>query len=207
MNRSTPRKTRINPSFPRKRESNCSIPWDSRSPIGAGDKLRGNDVTSVFRNSHAGHARFAARHTQKGVGLIEVLVAVLVLSIGLLGLAQLQAKSLSTNSSAMSRSMATMFSYSILDAMRIDQTNLGSYDGQKVQGPESNCPEASGSLAHRQLHQWCESLVSNLGDSDSTTGKIDCDANNVCTITITFDDSRAGEGGSSTQEVKTVAAL
>ena len=57
---------------------------------------------------------------QSGVGLIEVLMAVLVLSIAFLGMAALQALSMSTNNSAMARSMATIDSYSIMDAMRAD---------------------------------------------------------------------------------------
>ena len=65
--------------------------------------------------------RIGRLHAQSGVGLIEVLVAVLVLSIGFLGIAALQAMSLSTNNSDMARSMATIASYSIMDAMRADQ--------------------------------------------------------------------------------------
>ena len=76
-------------------------------------------------------ARLGGRH-QAGVGLIEVLVAVLVLSIGFLGVAALQARSMSTNNSAMVRSMATIASYSILDAMRADLPNAvaGNYNGK-----------------------------------------------------------------------------
>ncbi|HER34421.1 MAG TPA: type IV pilus modification protein PilV, partial [Halothiobacillaceae bacterium] len=44
---------------------------------------------------------------QVGVGLIEVLIAVLVLSIGFLGMAALQTKALSNNNSAMDRTQAT----------------------------------------------------------------------------------------------------
>ena len=57
---------------------------------------------------------------QAGVGLIEVLIAVLVLSVGFLGIAALQARSLSMNNSSMARSMATIGTYSMLDAMSAD---------------------------------------------------------------------------------------
>src|SRR5690625_4897984 len=105
MNRTIPEDNPITSPLPRERESGRMTLRDSR--------FCGNDASPVFQSSLNGQARSAALHAQKGVGLIEVLVAVLVLSIGLLGLAQLQAKSLSTNGSAMTRSMATMFSYSI----------------------------------------------------------------------------------------------
>ncbi|MDI3261398.1 MAG: type IV pilus modification protein PilV [Fulvimonas sp.] len=148
---------------------------------------------------------------QRGVGLIEVLVAVLVLSIGFLGMGALLAKSLSTNNSAMARSMATIASYSIMDAMRADYASASAGQYNTAQPIKATaCPDASGSLANYQLNQWCQQLGNNLGKADSTTGAIACTAtgNNVdCTVTITFDDSRAGVGGSSTQTVLTRGML
>lgn len=154
------------------------------------------------------------RHSaQSGVGLIEVLIAVLVLSIGFLGIAALQAMSLSTNNSAMARSMATISSYSILDAMRADMggARAGSYNRTGTGVVKANaCPAASGSLAQDQLHQWCAQLAASLGPSESTTGGVDCStagAGVYCTITITFDDSRSQTGGGDTQTVVTRAML
>lgn len=155
-----------------------------------------------------------ASSRQAGVGLIEVLVAVLVLSIGFLGIAALQARSLSTTNSAMSRSMATVASYSILDAMRADVANAigGSYNST-VKGNACAAAAAGASLATQQLSQWCGQLAQGLGASASTTGKVACTAaagtttSADCTITITFDDSRAGVGGSATQTVVTQAML
>ena len=156
--------------------------------------------------------RTAARPMQSGVGLIEVLIAVLVLSVAFLGIAALQAMSLSTNNSAMARSMATIASYSILDAMRADiaSARSGAYNTTVV---ANACPAGSGSLASAQLNQWCSSQLGNksLGAVASTTGKISCSAVGTasadCTITITFADSRADAGGTSTQQVVTRAML
>lgn len=155
------------------------------------------------------HGRMSAR--QLGVGLIEVLVAVLILSIAFLGIAALQTMSLSTNNSAMARSMATISSYSILDAMRADvgSARTGGYDTTVT---ADDCPAAASStLASGQIHQWCTQLGQSLGPSKSTSGKIECTANTPdtadCTITIGFDDSRAGVGGKSNQTVVTRAML
>lgn len=140
---------------------------------------------------------------QAGVGLIEVLVAVLVLSIGFLGIAALQAHSLSINNSAMARSMATVASYSILDAMRADITSAeGSAYNTTVTA--NACPAASTTLASVQLNQWCGQLASTLGASASTTGTINCGNTGVCTIAIAFDDSKSGAAGTgSTTGVQT----
>jgi len=50
--------------------------------------------------------------------MIEVLVAVLVLAIGLLGVAALQTNALKNNQSAFQRSQASMLAYYMMDAMR-----------------------------------------------------------------------------------------
>ena len=97
------------------------------------------------------HPLLSVRWSQAGVGLIEVLVAVLVLSIGFLGIAALQAMSLSTNNSAMARSMATIASYSIMDAMRADIANAkaGAYNTSTALKATA-CPTDTSTLAKRQ---------------------------------------------------------
>jgi type IV pilus assembly protein PilV len=65
----------------------------------------------------------ARRNRVRGITLIEMLIAVLVLSFGLLGLAGLQALSLKNNQSAYLRSQATMLGYEILDRLRADREN------------------------------------------------------------------------------------
>jgi len=142
--------------------------------------------------------------SQRGVGLIEVLVAVLVLSIGFLGMAAMQARSLSMNNSAMARSMATMDSYSILDAMRADLVSAqsGTYNGQVT---ASACPTATGTLADAQLTQWCSQLALNLGASASTTGTIKCTGSQgICTVTVTYDDSKSESAATDTSGTQTV---
>jgi len=149
------------------------------------------------------------RRAQSGVGLIEVLVAVLVLSIGFLGVAALQVMSLSTNNSAMARSMAVVASYSILDAMRADIVNAraGSYDTGTTPIKASACPAAGTTMATMQLNLWCGELGKRLGAAATTTGAIKCSSTGDCTVTITFDDSRAGVGSSSSQQIVTRGML
>lgn len=141
---------------------------------------------------------------QSGVGLIEVLVAVLVLSIGFVGIAALQARSLSMNNSSMARSVATMESYSILDAMRADLVNAqsGAYNGTVT---ASACPATTGALVNTQLTQWCNQLAAGLGASASTTGKINCTGSlGACTITVTYDDSKSKSTATDTTGTQTV---
>lgn len=151
------------------------------------------------------HPVCAGRYGQAGVGLIEVLIAVLILSIGFLGIAALQAMSLSTNNSALARSMATISSYSILDAMRADSANVMSYNNTVVKA--DNCPTTTGTFAQTQIGLWCKQLGQDLGASGSTSGTITCTTAGDCKIDITFDDSRSGKGGDKLQIVSTKALL
>ena len=59
---------------------------------------------------------------QRGFTLLEVLIAVMLLAVGLLGLAGLQAVSLRNNHSAYLRSQATMLTYEIIDSMRTNRS-------------------------------------------------------------------------------------
>lgn len=56
---------------------------------------------------------------QNGFTLIEILVTVIVLSIGLLGLAGLQAVALKFNSTAYQRSQATVLIYDMIEQIRV----------------------------------------------------------------------------------------
>lgn len=146
----------------------------------------------------------APRGRQTGVGLIEVMIAVLVLSIGFLGIAALQAMSLSTNNSAMARSMATIDSYSILDAMRADRTSALTGSAYNTTVTADNCQAGGGALAGYQLQQWCMRLGADLGSLSTTKGTVACTAaTGACTVTITFDDSRASNAGVATASQQT----
>lgn len=56
---------------------------------------------------------------QRGVGLIEVMVTVLILATSLLAMAALQTRSLQHNHSAFLRSQANIIAYDIIDRIRI----------------------------------------------------------------------------------------
>jgi len=142
------------------------------------------------------------RTRQSGVGLIEILVAVLVLSIGFLGMAALQTRALSNNNSAMARSMGTIASYSILDAMRLDPDGVeaGDYDGYGVTVPAawsqpgdcSGVTTSGGALAQANQEQWCDDLGSLVGPG--TQGQITARGGDNYRIIITFNDQRASGG-------------
>ncbi len=62
---------------------------------------------------------------QRGFTLLEILVAIVVLSIGLLGLAGLQAVSLNNNQVAYYRAIASQQAYDMADRMRANLAGVG----------------------------------------------------------------------------------
>lgn len=156
---------------------------------------------------------------QSGVGLIEILIAVLVVSIGFLGMAALQSRALSNNNSAMTRSMATIASYSILDGMRIDQAGVaaGNYDDTEItvtaighDGVVTCSGVSSGGLAGENLGNWCDELGQLVGPG--TVGRITHEGGGNYEIEVEFDDSRGtggneSIGGTASQTIVTKAKL
>ena len=63
----------------------------------------------------------------RGFSLLEVLIALIILSVGLLGLAALQAEGLRGSSSALRRIQAVTFVSDIADRMRANRTGIASY--------------------------------------------------------------------------------
>lgn len=130
---------------------------------------------------------------EAGVSLLEVLIAVVILAVGLLGVAALQTQAVKANHSAAQKSEATMLAYLILDAMRAnrDAALAGSYNLSSL----TCTPPSGGTLAQNDLRYWLQQAQAVLGIN--TCGQVSCDGASTCTVTLRWDDSRAG--GSSTQ--------
>ncbi len=141
------------------------------------------------------------KRRESGAGLIEVLVSVVVLAIGLLGMAGLQASALRGNQSSYARGQAVMLSYYMLDMMRAnrDRALLGDFNTDNnatpgaVLAPICNVTDVpQDTLADNMREDWLASIKSSLGDTAQTCGAIRCAASGECTIQITWDDTRAG---------------
>ena len=69
------------------------------------------------------------RRLQHGVSLVESMIALLVISIGLLGIAALQITSMKQNGSALNHSQAVWVAYNIADRIRANITQFDKYAG------------------------------------------------------------------------------
>lgn len=100
-----------------------------------------------------------------GFTLLEVLVALIVLSIGLLGLAGLQLTTVTNTRDAYHRTQAIMLSYDIADRMRanLDAVGDGDYDANTTTTMVSDCRSTAGcsttEMANDDLALWRQAVA------------------------------------------------
>jgi type IV pilus assembly protein PilV len=113
------------------------------------------------------------RRAQPGFSLIEMLVALIVFSIGLLSIAGLQTVSKQANFEALQRTTASQIAYGLLEDMRVNGDGLNGYLGAGEIGggsrggePAPNCGGGSicnaAEKASHDLWFWEQALDGNL---------------------------------------------
>ena len=142
-----------------------------------------------------------ARRHQRGVGLIEVLVSVLVVSLGMLGAAALQASALRNNQGSYERTQTSILTQGIFDAMRANLTGVTA-NSYNTGGWVCATPASNG-LAGSDIARWLDSLHAQI--HSGACGSINCIAG-ACTVGVRWDDSRA-TGGVAMQVVSMRAQL
>lgn len=137
---------------------------------------------------------------QAGFSLVEVLIAVLIMAIGMLGIAAMQAAALKNSGSAMERSQAVIQTYSYLDLLRArrDDAVTSKLDMAMTCDAE-NLPSTS-----VEQRNWINQLHETLGPE--SCGAVDCLGGGKCTITVQWDDSRI-KGGDTEQQLVTETTL
>ena len=93
---------------------------------------------------------------QRGVGLVEVLAALFVLSVGLLGIAGLQAQGLIAGFSASQRSVAVVKAYEIIERMRANPDGVNDGDSNTAYESPMGPPGAAPGV-------YCADLAGNPG--------------------------------------------
>lgn len=129
-------------------------------------------------------ARKALR--QRGAGLIEVMVAILVLAIGLLGIAGMQLVSLQNNHSAALRSQAVVLAYDALDRMRAnrDAAFIGNYATAV-----GDLPPAGTTIEALDLQEW-KGMLATLPSGAGAISSAVAGGRTLFTVTVQWDDSR-----------------
>lgn len=119
---------------------------------------------------------------QIGMTLIEVLVAVLILTVGLLGAAALQLNALKYTDSARMASQASFIAYDMLDRIRANSS--ADYQCGRIE----RAPTTSAGVRDLDLRDFQSNILGFAGES--AKGAVAVSADEV-TVSIRWDDSRA----------------
>jgi len=135
----------------------------------------------------------ARRRTAAGFTLFEVLIAIVILVIGLLAVAALNANAVGVNQSAYLRSQATNLAYDVADRMRTNRVRAlaGDYVVDYADPAPACVPglTPTGTIAAQDLAGWKNEVACMLPDGD---GEIAINGR-VYTISVRWNDSRGDE--------------
>ena len=145
---------------------------------------------------------------RRGFTLIEVMVALVILAVGLLGMASLMARSQKSNESAYARSQATLLAYDIVERMRTNlvdpdpaanknykvlyvtdhssKYSLGSLPSCST--PTGTAPAGGEGRATYDIAAWCSALRSSLPSVDAAGTSVAFDTSALATtgvVTVT----------------------
>lgn len=136
---------------------------------------------------------------QAGVSLIELMLAMLVLSIGLLGVAGLQSTTIRNSYSSQQRAVAITLATSMAERIRANATAAAG--GGFALTKTCTIPSVGGGIVSYEFNAWLTEIKSSLGrETDSSScGQITySNANRTYTVSVFWDDSRALGGQAAT---------
>ncbi|MBB3048714.1 type IV pilus assembly protein PilV [Litorivivens lipolytica] len=126
------------------------------------------------------------KHTASGFSLIEVLVALLITALGILGLSAANLNALKFNQTADVRSHATLLAYDIVDRMRANREAAlaGHYDIALT------APAPTGNAIHQSdVRDWLNALSNQLTSGDGSIAR----NGRSFTVTVQWDEARISE--------------
>lgn len=125
--------------------------------------------------------------------MLEVLVTLVILAIGLMGLAFLQAQGLHLNTSAYTRTQASILAGDIIDRMRLNTASASAYATTSFSPSPSSCNVTAAPSPNNDRNCWFQLLQTSL---PSGTGSITVNGN-IVTVTVSWREQPAGTRNSS----------
>jgi type IV pilus assembly protein PilV len=131
------------------------------------------------------------RRAASGFSMIEVLITLIVLAVGLLGLAMLQTMNLRFTKSAEQRTQAVNLASELLDLMRANRSEANAYvmdagSFSSVSVPEAGCATQSMLIAANNVTRWKCEVREALGPQ--ATAKVTTSGSGEVAVEVTWDD-------------------
>lgn len=127
-------------------------------------------------------------HGQRGIGLLDALIALLILAFGMLAMTRFQARMLAQGSESQARLVATHQADELLGMAVLDPTT-GAPPATTSNGPCYAVPTAAGCnkpAAAARAAEWAASAAEALPGGNGTAGATWNAANNQLTVTLTW---------------------
>lgn len=142
---------------------------------------------------------------QVGMTMTETLVAVVILAIGLLGVAGMQTSNVRNSQSASQRTMAVMLASNMAERIRANRAVAAS--GGYALAKTCTALSLSGSIQSVEKTNWLSEIRLALGAVSSSCGEVSYDqAARLYTVIVSWDDTK-GRGGASNLSVRQVVRL
>ena len=114
---------------------------------------------------------------QRGISMVEALIALVVISVGMLGIAGLYLTSMQASRSAKLRSYAVELAGSIADRIRANREagaayNTASYGGEPSEHDCETARCSAANLAEDDLAKWLVDIRAQLPGADAVTGTV-----------------------------------
>lgn len=145
--------------------------------------------------------------TQTGIGLIEVLVALIIMSVGLLGIASLYVTALQAKTTSLSRMKAVNLAQDMADRIRANSSAASAYaiavsDTQTALGNSPNCFGTTVTCTDTQMalydkYEWDKMIYDssrgmNLPGQPTRSITISGSSPTIITITLTWQEKSSG---------------
>jgi type IV pilus assembly protein PilV len=146
-------------------------------------------------------AKALAMHTQPrksaGFSLVEAMVSLIVISVGMIGIAALYGQGLSAGRTALSRTVAVNLAATMAENIRVNRLAQAAYAGA---GADNNCDPAGGGgvdcappqMAAHDLFLWNADVAAQLPNGVGTVA-FAAGTPPTYTITVTWDEVGLGQ--------------
>jgi type IV pilus assembly protein PilV len=137
------------------------------------------------------------RRTSAGFSLVEAMVSLIVISVGMIGIAALYGQGLSAGRTALSRTIAVNLAATMAENIRVNRLGQAAYAGA---GADNNCDPAAGGgvdctpaqMAAHDLFLWTADVAAQLPNGVGTVAFVDGTPPNY-TITVIWDEVGIGQ--------------